>query len=883
MTKPLSENKVSFEHHRRLRLIYLFSFLAILSTLPYIFIFSGELSFLSPVSIGAIAIFISVIVLNKKYHRLARYILLISAHVYIFITASTFGRGTGDHLSYLPILFGSVLVFDVTEKRSLIFSVLLTVSSLLLLEVTDYSLFHVSLPPDEQLNYYYGNLFTTFFCSIIIALFYFFLYAKQNINNEKLISTANEIEKTINYFSTSLYGKNTEDEILWDIAKNCIANLDFEDCVIYMLDEERNTLIQKAAYGSKNPKEYEIVNLIEIPLGQGIVGSVAQSGQAEIINDTTKDPRYIVDDDIRYSEITVPIIYNDKVIGIIDSEHSQKNYFNQSHLNILNTIAALCSNKIIKARAEDEKLKAMVTRLEAEKIKELDKVKSRFFVNISHEFRTPLTLILGPLEEMINKESIEEEKEQLKMMKSNAGKLLKLINDLLELARLDEGMLHLDASYEDIFSITRSTAAGFQALARQRDIQFQIHIPDDSLTMEFDVMKIETILMNLLSNAFKYTPAGGKVVINANQVNDRFEISVVNTGNEIPADLLEKIFDRFYQNDHKEYDGSGIGLALAKELAQLHEGDLTVKSCKEHGNCFTLKLPVKQAEQISKANKNSNNLATQVESRQKVNPFGTTERKPVALVVEDNDELRNYIIKILSEDFDVLKASDGKEGCDLAREELPDVVISDIMMPVMDGLDLCKNLKTEEITCHIPIILLTAKADLDSKLEGLEIGADYYLAKPFQPKELLTVSNNLVALRKKLKEQFSRTILLKTSAWEGASADERFLQKLMGAIEPHLSKHDFTVEQLQDELGISRMQLHRKLKALTDMSTTEFVRSVRLKRAAEMIEKGQDNVSQIAYQVGFSSLSYFTKSFKEQYGTPPSAYCSQKLSSKSTL
>jgi signal transduction histidine kinase/DNA-binding response OmpR family regulator len=877
MSKPSLEMKMSFEQLRRVRLINLFCLLAALSTVPYIFIFSGELSFLSPISSGALLIFLLCILLNKRYHNLARLLLLISSNLYIFITASTFGRQTAEQIIYLPILFGAVLVFDFTEKKSLIFSILFTLVCVVTLEMTNYSLLHVTISPEEQLNYYYGNIIITFACSIVIALFYFFLYDKQNVHNERIIQNASEAEKIVNYFAVSLYGKNTEGEILWDVAKNCIGSLGFEDCVIYMLDKN-NTLIQKAAYGPKNLVAHEITNAIEIPYGQGIVGHVAKTGIAEIIDDTSKDPRYIVDDEMRLSEITVPILYQNKVIGVIDAEHRQKNFFTYHHLNILNTIASLCSNKIIKARAEEEKINATLTRLEAEKIRELDKVKSKFFVNISHEFRTPLTLILGPLDEMIKNETDEVELKQLKMMQNSARKLLRLINDLLELAKLDEGMLSLETAMEDVFAFVRTTAHSFESLAHQRNIDFQIQAPRYSLTIEFDVIKVETILVNLLSNAFKFTPSGGKVLTKVAMKDEYIEIMVMNTGREIAPDHLDKIFDRFYQSDQQLSESSGIGLALAKELAELHGGRLTVESNKENGNSFTLSIPLERsaAREPERLNSKNNDIEQIKAARLKQNPFGPNGKKPVALIVEDNDDLRNYLIRVMASEFSLLEAVNGEEGCRLAMENVPDLVISDVMMPVMDGLQLCKNLKSSEITSHIPIIILTARADMESKLEGLEIGADYYLAKPFQAKELFTVSNNLVTQRNKLKEQFSKTVLLKSDTWEGSSADERFLQKLMSVVEANIADPDLSVEHLQKEMGISRMQLHRKLKALTDLSATEFIRSVRLKRAAEMLERGQDNVSQIAYQVGFNSLSYFAKCFKEQYGEIPSLYSVKK-------
>lgn len=859
---------ISFEQLRRVRLINLFSVLAAISTFPYLFVFSGESSFLIPLSIIALLGFFSCILLNQlRHYRLARYALVFFANTYIFITASTFGRENGDQLVYLPIIFGTVLVYDFSEKISLSLSIFFTLACLALLEITNYSLLRIPIRAEDQLEYYYGNLVVAFGCSIVIAFFYFKLYARQNIRNEEMIRTAREIEKTIRYFSTSLYGKNTEDEIFWDIAKNCVSNLGFEDCVIYARDEKKNKLIQKAAYGPKNPQEYEIVNSIEIPIGKGIVGTVALTGIAEIIPDTTRDRRYITDDKTRMSEITVPIIYQDHVIGVIDSEHSRKNFFTESHLNILSVIASLCSNKIVKARAEEEKLKATIAKLEADKIVELDKVKSKFFTSISHEFRTPLTLILAPLDEMIAQEKDPDELFQLKMMQASARKLLRLINDLLQLSKLNEGMLTLEFMKEDIFSFVRTLASGFHSLAAQRTITLDIQVPSYALIIGFDLAKIETIVVNLLTNTFAHTPPHGKIMVAATLKNDKVEIIIRTIGAEMTDDP-ERIFDRSYagKNDDTRTEVSGIGLFLSKELAALHGGNLWVERNPGSGSTFTLIIPAE-----TKATKDTEIIDHPPDELRQTH-YIDADRKPVVLVVEDNDDLRNYLVRIFKAEFHVLEAANGYIGFQSALNTVPDLVVSDVMMPVADGLQLCKNLKSAEVTSHIPVILLTARVDMESKLEGLDMGADYYLAKPFQARELIAIANNLITLRKKLKESFSKTVLLKADTWEGSSADDRFLQKLMTLVENHLGEPDFTIEELQKEMGISRMQLHRKLKALTDLSATEFIRSIRLKRAAEMLEKGQDNVSQIAYQVGFNSLSYFSKCFREQYGVLPSAY-----------
>jgi signal transduction histidine kinase/CheY-like chemotaxis protein/AraC-like DNA-binding protein len=867
---------MSFELSRKIYLINLFGYLAAIAAFPFIFIFPVDYLRLSAILFVVIA-FACVWLNNKGFHTFARYGLLINACIHLFLTASSFGRAAGEQLIFLPVIFGIVLLYDFTEMKNLVISILITVIVLLVLEVTNYSLLNLDLTSKQQLAYYYGNLFITFGLSITIALLYFNMYAKQNIKNETVIRTAEELESTINYFATSLYGKNTVNEILWDIAKNCISQLGFRDCVIYLVNENNNILEQKAAYGPKNPKEFEIENAITIPVGEGIVGTVARTGVAEVIPDTSKDSRYIVDDERRFSEITVPIIYQDKVIGIIDSEHPEKNFFSDLHLKVLTTIAALASNKIVKAFGEEEMMKATIDRLEADKIKEVNRLKSQFFAHISHEFRTPMTLILGPLDEMVRKSDDPDELKQLKVMQSNGRKLLRLINDLLELSKFDEGKLNLNLTNGDIYMVLQTIINSFHSQAAQKGIVIESNVPSEPLIVSFDTQKIETILINLLSNAIKFSPEKRPINFSVSHSLNRLEITVTNEGPEIPADQLEKIFERYYQSENKQQvEGHGIGLALSKELAIMQGGNIHVSSDK-NGTSFTLSIPAPMATEKP-------GEIVVPEFRGEMAGAGDTidieaPRRPVVLIVEDSDQLRAFLRRILMDDFELMEAANGKEGLKIALDSVPDLIISDIMMPEMDGRQLCYLAKTTEVTSHIPVLLLTALADLDSKLEGLELGADYYLAKPFEPRELLTVSTNLIQQRKKLREQFSKRILLKTQEWQGVNADEQFLQKLMSLVEDNLADPDFSIEDLQRELGISRMQLHRKLKALTDKSATEFIRTIRLKIAAEKLLKGVDNVSQIAYQVGFNSLSYFTKCFKEQFGMLPSAYASKKINS----
>ena len=871
---------MSFELSRKKDLTSLFEGLAVISSFPFLFIFPADPPLLR-IATGIFFVICAVTFwLNQKgRHFIAKHLLFLSANVYLFITASAFGRSAGEQLLFVPVIFGAVLIYDFTEKRSLIFSIAFSLLCLLTLELTNYSLLEVGLSPSEQLGYYYGNIALTFILSVIAALFYFMLYARQNMKNEQIIGTSRESERIIAYFATSLYGKNTVEEILWDVAKNCMSQLEFEDCVIYLVNEKTNVLEQKAAFGPKNPDAFEIANAITIPMGKGIVGTVAQTGVPEVINDTSKDARYIVDDERRFSEITVPIVYENKVIGVIDSEHSKKNFFTDTHLRILTIIAALCSNKIVKARAEEEIVQATIARLEAEKIREVDRLKSQFYAHLSHEFRTPLTLILGPLEEMIRKTGSDSELEQLRIMRSNGQRLLQLINDLMELSRLNDGVLNLELARGDITSLVRTTTTSFHSLANQKQLEINLSIPVEPFNMAFDATKVETILINLISNIIKFSPPAGTIDVRTGMSSGYFTVAVTNSALHIPPGQLETIFER--KPSQGETNGTegrahhGIGLALSKELAVIHGGTIHITSDHD-GTRFTLSLPaalhVPGAAPVQPVPEATSGAPYDID----MEPYNESKR-PVVLIVEDSDQLRLFLRRILEDDFELDEASNGKEGLMKCAEIVPDLVITDIMMPEMDGLELCRRLRESQVTSHVPVLMLTALADLDSKLEGLQTGADYYLAKPFEPRELLTASNNLISQRRRLREHFGRKIMLKSQQWDNLNADEIFLQKLVTLVENHLSDTDFSVEHLQKELGISRMQLHRKLKALTDKSATEFIRSIRLKSAAEKLQAGQDNVSQIAYQVGFNSLSYFTKCFKEQFGVIPSAYAAKGI------
>ncbi|MEM9834817.1 MAG: ATP-binding protein, partial [Bacteroidota bacterium] len=752
---------------------------------------------------------------------------------------------------------------------------------LFLLEWTDYQLFFIQPSLEEQQIYYQGNLIITSVCTIALALFSFSLYEKQYQQNRRLLQNRRETEAVINYFSTSLFGKNTVDEILWDIAKNCIARLKLVDCVIYLLDDDRQMLVQKAAYGSKNPQGFDIYQPIELSVGQGIVGSVAQTGKAEIVSDTSVDARYIVDDEIRLSEIAVPLVYQEQVLGVIDAEHPEKNFFTEEHLTILEIIAALCSNKIVKARAEEEHQKAEAVRQEAERIKALDEAKSQFFANVTHEFRTPLTLIIGPLEQKLLASLSDEERLTTERMLRHAQRLLRLINQLLDFSKLEQQPLPLLVQPGNLTHFLQSLFASFEWQAHQQQMDYQIHWSPQEITGYFDADKLDKIIYNLLSNAFKFTPPQGKVLVTVAEREKQLEVQVKNTGKGILPDQLPHIFERFYQAKHPEDSpsgGTGIGLALTQELVTIHQGTIEVASVPDQETVFTVRLPIGKAsyqQVIGTSVETATSDSPTTEQAERVMPSSSLEEAtehPTLLLIEDHHDLRTYVREQTASDYQVLEAVDGVEGWEAAIAHSPDLIICDWMMPRLDGRTLCERLKTEVRTSHIPVIMLTARADQASRLAGLETGADAYLVKPFNPEELRLRIRKLVEQRTQLRSHFQQELMVSPQAIKVNSTDERFLQQAVALIDIQLSNPDFTVAEWQQELNLSRMHLHRKLKALTGQSATEFIRTYRLKRAAQLLAQRADNVSQIAYQVGFSSLAYFTTSFKSQFGCTPSEY-----------
>ncbi|MCB9341579.1 MAG: response regulator [Lewinellaceae bacterium] len=548
---------------------------------------------------------------------------------------------------------------------------------------------------------------------------------------------------------------------------------------------------------------------------------------------------------------------------------------------------------------EKAALSAQLEHAEAEKLREMDALKSTFFANISHEFRTPLTLIISPAEQMMTGAFKGDFQKYYRIIHRNGKRLLDLVNQLLDLSKLESGKLALQATEGDLGQFVGAVAGSFESLAVRQQVDFQIEVPDEPMVCFFDRDKVEKVLVNLVSNAFKFTGEGGRIGVrlttdnllmqdNAGPIAIRQSSIVIrDTGMGIPADQLPHLFERFTKSSLSEVQaGSGIGLALAKELAELHGGSISVESKEGEGTVFTVTLAVGREffknEEIIGPGAESPDLtnpqdvsghAAQPPAASRQAPITQTlaaSGKPILLLAEDNPDVRSFIADTLAGDFKVIETENGRLALKKALEMTPDLVISDVMMPEMDGMELCKALKTNEKTSHIPIVMLTALAGQGDKLKGLETGADDYLPKPFDALELKVRVANLIAQRKNLQEHYRKT--LNTFAPAPVTADSMdavFLQKVREAAEANLDDENFSVVELGKQIGMSRSQLHRKLSALTGSSPNEIIRNMRLERARQMLEKKTGTVSEIAFLCGFTSPAYFIKCFKDHFGKTP--------------
>ena len=542
--------------------------------------------------------------------------------------------------------------------------------------------------------------------------------------------------------------------------------------------------------------------------------------------------------------------------------------------------ALLLWRRVIRER-ERLRFRIEQERTEAQRMHELDALKIRFFTNISHEFRTPLSLIITPLEKIIKSTGEVNIKSQLELVQRNAKRLLNLVNQLLDFRKLEVQEIKLHTTEGDIVQYIKDLTASFSDLSEKKQVRLDFRTNIAHLQMHYDADKIEKIIFNLLGNAFKFTPEHGSISVELQlQEGNTLAIMVKDTGIGIPLEQQDRIFDRFFQHEGQGSllnQGSGIGLSITKEFVKLHGGVITVDSAPEMGSCFTILLPLKMTGVM---------LPTDTPTHTAINtpqPGGIKEtdtryngKKPVVLLVEDNEDFRFYLKDNLSLYYHIITAENGQSAWNILQQQTPDLVVSDVSMPVVDGLELCRRIRAHQPSAHIPIILLTARTTEADQLEALDRGATDFITKPFNFEVLLSRIRNLISQQDQLKRSFRKHIEANPSEIAVSSADEQFIQQALQVVEQHISDPDFSVEELSRALHMSRVSAYKKISTLTGKTPIEFIRSIRLKRAAHLLEKSQLTVAEVAYEVGFNNPKYFSKYFKMEYNVLPSAYGRQQ-------
>ena len=508
---------------------------------------------------------------------------------------------------------------------------------------------------------------------------------------------------------------------------------------------------------------------------------------------------------------------------------------------------------------------------------EANKAKLQFFTNISHELRTPLTLIADPVNYIIHDDNLNsQQRSMLQIVQRNVLVLTQLVSEILDFRKVQNGKMELRLSDFNLAESMKQWIKLFSVSAQKKHIGISMDAPD-TIMVRADQDKIERICYNLLSNALKYTSEGGEISLMAKEEGGRVMISVADNGCGISSDALPYIFDRFYQAKNAGR-GTGIGLAIVKAFTELHHGEVSATSVEGKGSTFTIHIPVRQKGEVTNQPTEKIEQLVEPSSAQEVpnqarhideliQPYQTD--KPEVLIIDDNIDIRTYLRSVLSEKYNVSEAADGKAGLELARKMVPDIVLSDIMMPVMDGLAFCQQLKTDKAISHIPVILLTARSLDEQRAEGYEHGADAYISKPFSLRLLLSRIDNLIESRKKLNQTWSKGVEDDEIGNFSNEIDKSFLKQLRKIIQENLANSDLSVEQIGDEIGLSRVQLYRKVKALTGYSPVEIVRKARLTRARHLLQTTERTVSEVAYAVGFSTPSYFSKCYKDEFGENP--------------
>jgi signal transduction histidine kinase/ligand-binding sensor domain-containing protein/DNA-binding response OmpR family regulator len=721
--------------------------------------------------------------------------------------------------------------------------------------------------------------------------------------NEEIVSQHEHIENQ----ATKLRKQNQNLRLLDEIGQNITSSIKVKEIIIKVYDIINELMDAPAFHIGIVDHKQNIVSFwgrtaLEKPLNSEIISldnkdrfsvECIRKGKTVLMNDIEKDikafqansSKIYIADNLPKSSIYIPLLSIDnKVTGILVAKSFRKNSFSDSNVYLLKNMANYISIALDNARAYN------VIEEKSEELTQMDKIKTRFFTNISHEFRTPLTLILSPVRNMIQKgdkmdiEVIDE----LGLVERNAERLLRLINQLLDISKIEGETLKLKVAKDNLVKSVYRIVEPFYLYSNYKNINLSVKSDQQNHDCYYDYDKIEKILYNILSNAIKYTHENGEVdlsieFIKKEKSTEFVNISVSDTGIGIPEEALESIFERFarIENPLSDYvPGTGVGLSLVKKLVELHKGKITVESNLDKGSCFFVQIPVSK-DNYTKDEISDDSSIIEKSQRTKASfshmpDKWTLKRKSInkdfktILIIEDNPDVSYYLGNHFSSKYNVLLAINGKEGFEKAMMINPDLVISDIMMPEMNGIELCEQMKTNEATSHIPIILLTARADEKLQKSGYETGADDYMLKPFSIDILEKRVKNLIRMREQMKNRFYSGSLPEPKEFSPSHTDEILLRKILDSIESNISNSDFNIDILIKEVGISRAQLFRKIKSLTNnQSVSDFIITYRLQRAAQLFGKGHSNVSEVAYHVGFKNTSHFATRFKKKFGKAP--------------
>ena len=527
-----------------------------------------------------------------------------------------------------------------------------------------------------------------------------------------------------------------------------------------------------------------------------------------------------------------------------------------------------------------------IERRDKEHQEEINQMKMRFFINISHELRTPLTLILTPLQEIINKISDRWTRNQLEYIQRNANRLLHLVNQLMDYRRAELGVFELKAKKENAHQLIQDNFLFYDKLARHKKITYTLHSELEDKEELFDPNYLELIVNNLLSNAFKYTESGQSITVTLKEENNWLVLQVSDTGIGIPINKQGKIFERFYQIE-SEHVGSGIGLSLVQRLVELHHGRIELDSEEGKGSTFSVYLPqdlntYKPSELASNDTLNEEGQVYSTNSKEmyfidteKVENEtieGGDKKRGTILIVEDNNEIRHYLSSGLAELFNTLEAGNGEEALEKLKDNEVDIIVTDVMMPVMDGIKLCKNVKQNIRTCHIPVIILSAKSEVKDQMEGLQMGADDYIPKPFSLAILTTKIQNMMRTRRRMLERYSKSLEVEPEKITFNAMDEALLKRAVAIVEKNMDNIEFSTDEFAREMNMSRSNLHLKLKAITGESTIDFIRKIRFNEAAKLLKDGRYTIAEVSTMVGFNTPSYFATSFKKYFGCLPTEY-----------